>query len=242
MKSNKNDFIDAEAIAEAVQRASMRFVPIKTPDQLDLQALHRVRDRLMQRRTSLINQQRAFLLERGVIVRAGVAQLRHRIPELLQTVEEIFSSRMATVIQQLVAEWRSIEAQLDKLNLEINHIAEADSACQRLLTVPGIGPLAATAIVAAVGNGAAFAKGREFAAWLGLVPKQCSTGGKPKLLGISKRGNNYLRWLLIHGARSVMARVKRDGHRFGEWLTRLQLRTHRNIVGVALAAKLARIA
>lgn len=242
VKSNKNDFIDAEAIAEAVQRPSMRFVPIKTQDQLDLQALHRVRDRLMQRRTSLINQLRAFLLERGITVRAGVAPLRRRIPELLQTVEELLSVRMAAIIQQLVAEWRSIEVQIDKLNLEIKQIAEADSTCRRLLTVPGIGPLAATAIVAAVGNGVAFSKGRDFAAWLGLVPKQCSTGGKPKLLGISKRGNNYLRWLLIHGARSVIARVQRDRHRFGEWLTKLQLRTHRNIVGVALAAKLARIA
>jgi len=242
VKSNKNDFIDAEAIAEAVQRANMRFVPIKTQDQLDLQALHRVRDRLMQRRTSLINQLRAFLLERGITVRAGVSQLRRRLPELLQTVQELFSTRMASIIQQLVAEWRSIEEQIDRLSLEINQITEADSTCQRLLTIPGIGPLAATAIVAAVGNGAAFSKGREFAAWLGLVPKQCSTGGKPKLLGISKRGNNYLRWLLIHGARSVIARVHRDRHRFGEWLTELQLRTHRNIVAVALAAKLARIA
>lgn len=242
VKSNKNDFIDAEAIAEAVQRANMRFVPIKTQDQLDLQALHRVRDRLMQRRTSLINQLRAFLLERGITVRAGVAQLKCRIPELLQIVEQAFSARMAAVIQQLVEEWRFIEGQLGRLNLEIKQIAEADSTCRRLLTVPGIGPLAATAMVAAVGNGAAFAKGREFAAWLGLVPKQFSTGGKPKLLGISKRGNNYLRWLLIHGARSVIARVQRDRLRFGEWLTQLQLRTHRNIVGVALAAKLARIA
>lgn len=242
VKSNKNDFIDAEAIAEAVQRANMRFVPIKTQDQLDLQALHRVRDRLMQRRTSLINQLRAFLLERGITVRAGVAQLKCRIPELLQIVEQAFSARMAAVIRQLVEEWRFIEGQLGRLNLEIKQIAEADSTCRRLLTVPGIGPLAATAMVAAVGNGAAFAKGREFAAWLGLVPKQFSTGGKPKLLGISKRGNNYLRWLLIHGARSVIARVQRDRLRFGEWLTQLQLRTHRNIVGVALAAKLARIA
>ena len=242
VKSNKNDFIDAEAIAEAVQRANMRFVPIKTQDQLDLQALHRVRDRLMQRRTSLINQLRAFLLERGITVRTGVAQLKCRIPELLQTVEQAFSARMASVIQQLVEEWRFIEGQLDRLNLEIKQIAEADSTCRRLLTIPGIGPLAATAIVAAVGNGAAFAKGREFAAWLGLVPRQFSTGGKAKLLGISKRGNNYLRWLLIHGARSVIARVQRDRLRFGEWLSQLQLRTHRNIVGVALAAKLARIA
>jgi transposase len=242
VKSNKNDYVDAEAIAEAVQRANMRFVPLKSQDQLDLQAIHRVRDRLMQRRTSLINQLRAFFLERGITVRAGVAQLKRKIPELLQTAEQTFSLRMTTVIRQLMEEWRSIEQQLNELNLELQRIAEADCACRRLLTIPGIGPLAATAIVAAVGNGAAFAKGRDFAAWLGLVPKQCSTGGKPKLLGISKRGNNYVRWLLIHGARSVITRVRRDRLRFGEWLTALQLRAHPNVVGVALAAKLARIA
>jgi transposase len=220
VKSNKNAS-SRQAIAEAVQRANMRFVPIKTQDQLDLQALHRVRDRLMQRRTSLINQLRTFLLERGVTVRAGVAQLKRRISELLETTEQAFSSRMAAVIQQPAEEWRQIERQLDQLNLEIKMVAEADPiTCRRLLTVPGIGPLAATGIVAAVGNGAAFSKGREFATWLGLVPEQCSTGGKPKLLGISKRGNNYLRWLLSHGARSVMARVRRDRHQFGEWLTR----------------------
>lgn len=241
VKSNKNDFLDAEAIAEAVQRANMRFVPIKTQDQLDLQALHRVRERLMERRTSLINQLRAFLLERGVTVRSGVAQLKRRIPELLQIVEQSFSSRMALVLQQLVEEWRLIEVQLDGLNREITRVSETDLTCQRLTTVPGVGPLTATAVVAAIGNGSAFAKGREFAAWLGLVPKQFSTGGKPKLLGISKRGNNYLRRLLIHGARSVIARIQRNRLRFGEWLTKLQLRSHRNIVGVALAAKLARI-
>lgn len=241
VKSNKNDFIDAEAIAEAVQKANMRFVPIKTQDQLDLQSLHRVRERLMERRTGLINQLRAFLLERGITVRTGVAQLKRKIPELLQFAEQSFSSRIAMILQQLVEEWRLIEVQLDELNRAITRVAETDSACQRLTTVPGVGPLIATAVVAAIGNGSAFNKGREFAAWLGLVPRQFSTGGKSKLLGISKRGNSYLRCLMIHGARSVIARVRRDRLRFGEWLTKLQLRSHRNIVGVAVAAKLARI-
>lgn len=242
VKSNKNDFIDAEAIAEAVQRAGMRFVPIKTQDQLDLQSLHRMRERLMQRRNSLINQLRAFFLERGITVRAGVASLKRRLPELLQIAGETFSARMAAVIQQLTAEWRFTEEQIAAVTSEIQRIAEQDAACQRLLTVPGIGPLSATAIVAAIGNGAAFASARGFAAWLGLTPRQHSTGGKAKLLGISKRGNNYVRWLLIHGARSVMARANRDQLRFGPWLNGLQARAHRNVVGVALAAKLARIA
>jgi len=242
VKSNKNDFIDAEAIAEAVQRAGMRFVPIKTQDQLDLQSLHRMRERLMQRRNSLINQLRAFFLERGITVRAGVAPLKRRLPELLQSADQTFSARMAAVIRQLTEEWRFTEDQIGAIAAEIQRIADQDAACQRLLTVPGIGPLSATAIVAAIGNGAAFANARGFAAWLGLTPRQHSTGGKAKLLGISKRGNSYVRWLLIHGARSVMARVNRSRLPFGHWLSALQARAHRNVVGVALAAKLARIA
>ena len=155
-------------------------------------------------------------------MRAAATLCRPRRCSTTQTqdsVGQVFSSRMATLIQQLVEGWRSIETQLDKLNRELNQIAQAGSACQRL-HVPDIGPLAATAIVAAFGDGAAFAKGREFAAWLGLVPKQRSAAGKPKLLGISKRGNNCLRWLLIRGARSVIARVQRYRLRFGEWLNK----------------------
>lgn len=242
IKSSKNDFIDAEAIAEAVQQAGMRFVPIKTQNQLDLQSLHRMRERLMQRRNSLINQLRAFFLERGITVWAGVASLKCQLPELLQVAGETFSARMAAIIRQLSDEWRFTEDQIDTIETEIQRIADQDAACQRLLTVPGIGPLSATAIVAALGNGAAFANARGFATWLGLTPRQHSTGGKTKLLGISKRGNNYIRWLLIHGAQSVMTRANRDRLRFGRWLSGLQAKAHRNVVGVALAAKLARIA
>ncbi len=242
VKSNKNDANDAEAIAEAVQRPCMRFVPIKTQAQLDLQALHRVRNRLMQRRLSLTNQFRAFLLERGITVRAGIGHLRRTVPEVLDRARQAFSPRMVAIVERLVEEWRAIEAEIDRLDAEIGEIAAGDPSAQRLLTVPGVGPLTATAMVAAVGNGAAFAKGREFAAWLGLVPKQRSTGGQPRLLGISKRGNNYLRRLFIHGARSVLMRVRRERLGFGEWLNQLQARAHRNKVAVALAARLARIA
>ena len=194
VKSNKNDFVDAEAIAEAVERKNMRFVPIKTDDQLDLQAIHRVRDRLISRRTAVINQLRAFLLERGMVFAQRPAKLK---------------------------------------------AAMADT---RIRQIPGIGPVVATAIVAAIGNGAAFRKGREFAAWLGIVPRQYSTGGKAKLLGISKRGNVYLRKILIHGARAAVLRIKRDRAPIGAWLDALDARAPKNVVVVAMANKLARIA
>src|ERR1035438_4628206 len=218
VKSNKNDFIDAEAIAEAVTRENMRFVPIKTEDQLDLQALHRVRDRLIARRTSVINQLRAFLLERGLVFAKSPAKLRERIPEILENADEHLTPRMRNLLALLWDEWKELDQQLDDLNQEVEQIASSDPACMRLRQIPGIGPLVATAIVAAIGNGAAFRKGREFAAWMGLVPKQYSTGGKAKLPGISKRGNCYLRKILIHGARSVVLRSKRDRIAMGEWM------------------------
>jgi len=242
VKSQKNDYVDAEAIAEAVQRPTMRFVPIKTEDQLDLQALHRVRDRLVERRTGVINQLRAFLLERGILVRAGRNYLQQALPDLLAAAEERLSGRIFRLLEQLVNEWALIEKDVERLNAEIDSICASDPSCQLLMTVPGVGPIVATAMIAAVGNGAAFSKGRDFATWLGLVPRQHSTGGKAKLLSISKKGNEYLRRLFIHGARSVMARTKRDRHRFGEWISRLETRAHHNKVGVALANKLARIA
>ena len=189
VKSNKNDFIDAEAIAEAVDRKNMRFVPIKTDDQRDLQALHRVRDRLIARRTSVINQLRAFLLERGLVFAKSPARVRERMPEILENADEDLTPRMRNLLALLWNEWKDLEQQLVDLNQEVERIASSDAACTRLRQIPGIGPLVATAIVAAIGNGAAFRKGREFAAWMGLVPKQYSTGGKAKLYGMSKRGN-----------------------------------------------------
>jgi transposase len=241
VKSQKNDYVDAEAIAEAAQRPTMRFVPIKTEDQLDLQAIHRVRERLVERRTAIINQFRAFLLERGITVRAGRECLLRRMPEVLAMAEAQLAPRMFRLLTSVVAEWRAIETQIAEMDREIGVIAATDEACVRLQTVPGIGPLIATAVVAAVGNGSAFSRGREFAAWLGLVPQQASTGGKTKLLGISKHGNTYLRCLFIHGGRSVQHRVSRQPHAFGQWLTNLESRTHPNVAGVAMANKLARI-
>ncbi len=242
LKSNKNDFLDAEAIAEAVGRGNMRFVPIKTNDQLDLQALHRVRDRLVHRRTALINQIRGFLLERGIAFAKGPANLRNEMSAILEDAAQNLTPRMRNLLAALWEEWKQLNADVERVSHEIDAIGEQDAACQRLRTIPGVGPLVATATVAAIGNGTAFRKGREFAAWLGLIPRQHSTGGKARLLGISKRGSVYLRRLFIHGARAMLLRVKYDTGRLGQWAHQLELRAPRNKVVVAVANKLARIA
>src|SRR5579863_7119951 len=174
VKSNKNDFLDAEAIAEAVDRQNMRFVPIKTDDQLDLQAMHRVRDRLIARRTSVINQMRAFLLERGISFRKGPASLRRQMPEILENADAKLSTAMRRLLDFLWQEWKGLQMQIESLNTELEQIASSDPSCVRLQQIPGVGPLVSTAVVSAIGNGAAFKKGREFAAWLGLVPRQRS--------------------------------------------------------------------
>src|SRR5271155_4447995 len=242
VKSNKNDFVDAEAIAEAVDRQNMRFVPIKTDDQLDLQAIHRVRDRLISRRTAVINQLRAFLLERGLVFAQTPAKLRAALPDVLENADLDLTTQMRSLIDLLWKEWKTVEAQIEGLSLELERISATDPGCTRIRRIPGIGPIVATAIVAAIGNGAAFRKGRDFAAWLGVVPRQYSTGGKARLLGISKRGNVYLRKILIHGARAAVLRIKRDRAPIGAWLDALDARAPKNVVVVAMANKLARIA
>jgi transposase len=242
VKANKNDYKDAEAIAEAVQRPTMRFVPIKTQDQLDLQALHRVRDRLVSRRTAVINQIRAFLLERGITFRRGRKYLQQRMPLILEDAEQNLSPLLRQLLDQLWQEWKVLASQIEAISGQIERIAQQDAVCQRLQQIPGVGPLVATATVAAIGNGSAFVRGRDFAAWLGLVPRQHSTGGKAKLLGISKRGNPYLRRLFIHGARSIFTQAHRDRLALNAWMNELEHRMHRNCAIVAVANKLARIA
>jgi transposase len=241
-KSNKNDYLDAEAIAEAVTRHNMRFVPIKTEDQLDLQGLHRVRERLVHNRTEVINQIRGFLLERGISFKRGPKSLWKEMPSLLEDAEQNLTPRLRQLLDHLWREWQRLDEQIDRIADAIDAVADSDAACRRLRKIPGVGPLVATATVAAVGNGAAFKRGRDFAAWLGLVPKQHSTGGKAKLLGITKRGNPYVRKLFVHGARAVLLRVKYDTGGFGQWVHRLAARAPRNKVIVAIANKLARIA
>jgi len=196
----------------------------------------------MTRRTALINQIRGFLLERGIVFAKSPLRLREALPEVLENANEDLSPRMPNLIAIQWSEWKDLELQIAEMNDEVERIASSDAACQRLRQIPGIGPLVATAIVASIGNGAASRKGREFAAWLGLLPNQHSTGGKSKLGAISRRGNCYLRKILIHGARAVVLRSKRDRIAMGAWMTSLAIRAPRNILIVATAHKLARIA
>ena len=240
---HKNDFRDAYAIAEAVQRPSTRCVPVKTDDQLDLQALHRVRSRLISERTAVINQIRSFLLERGIPVRQGLRFLRQQLPEILAKRLDVLSPRMIRIIEDLSGDWRHLDERTDHVTEEIEVLAHSTESCRQLMTVPGIGPIIASAMVAAIGNGAAFAKGRDFAAWLGLVPKQMSTGDRTILGRISKRGNRYLRTLFMQGARVILLRPANWAkHSFGPWLTAAAKRLHHNVLATALANKLARIA
>jgi len=244
-KGQKNDFRDAEAVAEAVQRPTMKFVPTKTAEQLDLQALHRVRERLFSQRTGIINQIRAFLLERGVAVRQGLRFLRAELPRILATPCDALSPRMLRVIEDLAGDWRRLDERIEGLSSEIEVLARQDKGCERLMTMPGIGPIIASAIVAAIGTGDAFSKGRDFGAWLGLVPKQISTGDRTILGSISKRGNRYLRTLFVQAAWVVLVRVgPKHWERYGlkPWLETAKKRLHHNVLAVALANKLARIA
>jgi transposase len=190
----------------------------------------------------VINQLRAFLLERGMTFAKTPGKLKVAMPEILENADANLTPRMRNLVGLLWSEWKELEQQIATINAEVEQIAFSDAACVRLRQIPGIGPWIATAILAAIGNGSAFRKGREFASWLGLVPRQHSTGGKARLLGISKRGNSYLRKILIHGARSTVVRMKRDRAPLGAWLDALQTRAPLNVVVTATANKLARIA
>jgi len=242
-KGQKNDFRDAEAIAEAVQRPTMKFVATKTAEQLDLQALHRVRERLVSQRTGIINQIRAFLLERGVAVRQGLRFLRAGLAQILATRTDVLSPRMVHVIEDLAGDWRRLDERVEGLSGEIEAVARQDAGCQRLMTVPGVGPIISSAMVAAIGRGEVFSKGRDFGAWLGLVPKQTSTGDRTILGRISRRGNRYLRVLFVQAAWVVLIRPKSwDRYGLKPWLEAAKKRLHRNVLAIALANKLARIA
>jgi transposase len=242
-KGQKNDFRDAEAIGEAVQRPTMKFVATKTADQLDLQALHRVRERLVSQRNGVINQIRAFLLERGVAVRQGLRFLRAELPRILGMPPEVLSLRMVRVIEDLAGDWRRLDERVESLSDEIEAVARKDAGCERLMSVPGIGPIISSATVAAIGTGDVFSKGRDFAAWLGLVPKQISTGDRTILGKISKRGNRYLRVLFVQAAWVVLIKPKSwERHGLKHWIEAAKKRLHRNVLAIALANKLARIA
>ena len=243
LKGQKNDYNDAEAIAEASLRPNLRTVREKTQDQLDLQALHRVRARLVSRRTATIHQIRAFLIEQGIAVRTGARALRSSLfPTLEQRSDEI-SPRMHDIIIGLYEDWLWLDERIDSITNEIRALSEREAHCRRLMSVPGIGPIISTAVVSAIGTGEAFERGRDFAAWLGLVPRQHSTGDKPILGRISKRGSRYLRTLFVQAAHVLLMRPHNwDKFSFGPWLKQAAARLHKNKLAVALANKLARIA
>lgn len=243
LKGQKNDYNDAEAIAEAALRPNLQCVTEKTQDQLDLQALHRVRSRLVSRRTATINQIRAFLIEQGIAVRAGVHALRTSLFPILQNRRAEISPRMSKLIVDLHEDWSGLDDRIEAITGEIETISKSEENCQRLMSVPGIGPIISTAVVAAIGTGEAFGRGRDFGAWLGLVPRQYSTGGKTVLGRISKRGSKYLRTLFIQAAHVILMRPNNwEKFSFGPWLTEAATRLHRNKLATALANKLARIA
>jgi transposase len=241
VKSQKNDAADAEAICEAVGRPSMRFVPIKTVEQQAVLAVHRVRQGLVKLRTAQVNQLRCLLAEYGLVLPRGIQHMRG-VPALLDgAVNELPQTFVQLMLQQLES-IRALDRRIAALEGDIRRWHRESAASRRLAEVPGIGPLTASALVATIGNAATFASGRQLAAWIGLVPRQHSSGGKPKLLGIGKRGDGYLRSLLVHGARSVVASPRRRSNGTSPWLDRLLLRRHTNIAIVAQANKTARIA
>ncbi|TNH40945.1 IS110 family transposase [Paracoccus haeundaensis] len=241
VKSHKNDIIDAEAIAEAATRPTMRFVGIKEAHQIDLQMLHRVRSRLVKGRTNLICQMRSYCLEHGVALRQGAGVFKLDIVRTIDDPENDLTERARVVLRELQADLLRLEERILSVSTEIKNIADRDETARRLMTIPGVGPLGATAILASIGDPSRFKKARDVAAWLGLVPRQHSTGGKQTLLGIAKRGSSYVRTLLIHGARSVLMHLDRTKDRLGQWADELRGRMHVNKVTVALAAKMARV-
>jgi transposase len=242
VRGNKNDSRDAEAICEAVSRPQMRFVPLKTVESQDIQALHRVRSRLIQQRTAVVNQVRGLLAERGIIIAQGITKVRKQLPLIIEDGDNVLTSLAREVMRELYEQLVLLDERLCRADNLVKRVFAANESCQKLAKVEGIGPVVATALVAAVGKATVFASGRHLAAWLGLVPRQHSSGGKNRLLGISKRGDCYVRSLLIHGARAVVYRAPGKSDARSQWVTRVSHRRGKNIAAVALANKNARIA
>lgn len=241
VKSNKNDRNDAEAICEAVGRPSMRFVPPKSPEQLEIQAVHRIRQRVVANRTRLVNQVRGLLGEHGVVVPRDINRIRRTLSEIADGQSGGFGGLFVEMLRDIREELAELDARLAGYNQRIKSLYRSNEMCQRISQIEGIGPITATALVAAVGDKSCFRNGRQFAAWLGLVPKQHSSGGKARLFGISKRGDRYLRTMLIHGARAVLGRSAGKTDTRSQWINRMRERRHPNVVAVALANKNARI-
>ena len=242
MKSNKNDRVDAEAICEAMARPRKRFVAVKTVEQQDIQAAHRIREELVGQRTAKANQIRGLIGEYGIVAPLGIQKLRRAIPHWLEDAENGLTDEFRALLTDLAYDLRHLDRRIEDLDDRIAQTVKADPVARRLLELRGVGPLTASALSGALGDGSAFGKGRDFAASLGLTPRQHSTGGKDRLLGISKRGDSYLRKLLVHGARAVIRHAKDRDDGLSQWLNELVERKHVNVATVALANKTARIA
>lgn len=241
VKGNKNDYNDAEGICEAAGRPNMHFVTIKSLEQQDMQSAHRIRQEATKQRTALANQIRGLLGEYGIVVAKGVGQIRRRLPEILEDGENGLTDRFRTWLAELLEAFRALDERIHTYDREIALEHARNEASQRLSAIEGVGPQGATAIIATYGDGKQFKDGRQFAASIGLVPRQHSTGDRPVLLGISKRGDKYIRTLLIHGARSVISRIEGKTDRRSRWLQSLVARRGKNKAAVALANKNARI-
>lgn len=242
VKSNKTDRNDAEAICEAMSRPTMRYVSVKSTEQQDLQALHRVRSELVGQRTAKANQIRGLVGEYGLVAPVGLGPLRRAIPMWLEDAENGLSGAFRRLLSGLGEDLQGLDQRIGALDDEVKHIATHHPVARRLMKLRGVGPLIATALIAALGEGRDFRRGRDFAVWLGLTPRVHGTGGKDRILGISKRGDGYLRRLLVHGARAVVSQVANRDDSLSRWLNRLQERKHVNVVTVALANKTARMA
>jgi len=241
VKTNKNDMADAEAICEAVNRPTMRFVPMKNDEQQAVLALHRARQGFVRARTAQANQIRRLLAEYGVIIPQGIRQIRIRLPGILEDGENDLPDLFRRLLQRLGEHLKQLDLQVSELDSQILLWHRQHEGSCRLAQIPGIGPLTASALVASIGDAKSFENSRQLAAWMGLVPRQHSSGGKTLLLGISKRGDGYLRTLLVHGARSVLRVAERKAGYGTSWIAGLVKRRRPNIAAVALANKNARI-
>ena len=241
VKTNKHDMADAEAICEAVRRPNMRFVPIKNVEQQAVLSVHRVRQGLIKARTAQANQIRGLLSEFGLVLPVGISFLYQRVPILIDQAKDELPGMFQELIWRLLEHLKDLDRQVNELERQINVWHRSNKLSRKLEKVPGIGPITASALVASIGDAKSFANGRQLAAWLGLVPKQHSTDGKSNLLGISKRGDTYLRTLLIHGGRAIIRCAALKPPQANSWLARLLARRHKNVATVALANKNARI-
>lgn len=242
VKSNKNDANDAEAIVEASLRPNMRFVAVKSQEQQVNLSFHRVRERLVSSKTALINEIRGLLSEFGIIINQGAEHVRKELPSIIENADNGLTDKFRLLFNSLYEELKEVEDRIEKLDKNVLDQVKNNEVAKRLMTIPGVGPITASAIFATIGDANIFKNGREMSAWLGVVPRQNSSGGKTNLGGISKRGDKYLRKLLIHGARAVLVHIENKTDRLSEWLKKLVERRGYNRAAVALANKNMRIA